>query len=225
MIYLNHVLNSNTPTYGNKDLCNIEKVKEISKGDKSNNSHIHISSHVGTHIDAPYHFCDDGRTIDEYPPEFWICKKPWVIDLIINKNELISYNSIQDQLNEIPELTDILFFRTGFENYRNSSDIDKYIFYNPGISSEIGYWLRENKCIKMIGLDFISLSSYAHRGEGRYAHQAFLCKYEIKDKLFDPILIIEDMKLSNYSIELSNIVISPLRIENGDGSPVTVIAW
>ena len=225
MIYLSHVLSAITPTYGGKDLFNIEKVKKISNGDTSNNSHIHISSHVGTHIDAPYHFCDEGRTLDDYPPEFWVCKKPWVIDLNIKVNELISYNSIQDQLNEIPVLTDILFIRTGFENFRETNEKDKYIFHNPGIDANIGYWLRENKSIKMIGLDFISLSSYAQREEGRLAHKAFLCNHEKGGVSFDPILIIEDMKLINYNRKIENIIVLPLRIEKADGAPVTVLGW
>jgi|TARA_B100000315_G_scaffold247539_1_gene276348 kynurenine formamidase len=54
---------------------------------------------------------------------------------------------------------------------------EKYIFHYPGIDAEIGFWLRENRSIKMLGLDFISLSSYAHRKEGRRAHRAFLCPH------------------------------------------------
>ena len=225
MVYLSHILSANIPTYGGKNLCNIERVKIISNGDTSNNSHIHISSHVGTHIDAPYHFCDSGKTLDEYPPEFLICKYPFVIDLSINKDELILFDKIQNQLHEIPELTDILFIRTGFENCRIGNKKDKYIFHNPGIDADIGHWLRENKSIKMIGIDFISLSSYAHREEGRIAHKAFLSDHEKNGTIFDPILIIEDMKLINYNNKIKNVVVLPLRIEKIDGSPVTVIGW
>ena len=225
MVYLSHVLSAYTPTYGGKDLCNIEKVKKISNGDTSNNSHIHLSSHVGTHIDAPYHFCEDGKTIDEYPPEFWVCKNPWVINLNIKKNELISYNSIQGQLNEIPKSTEILFIRTGFEKYRNMNDKDKFIFQGPGIQADIGYWLRKKTSIKMIGLDFISLSSFVHREEGRLAHQAFLCNHEKDGIRFDPILIIEDMNLINYNKDIENIIVLPLRTKRADGAPVTVVGW
>ena len=32
-----------------------------------NGTRISISTHQGTHLDAPYHFFDDGKTVDEIP--------------------------------------------------------------------------------------------------------------------------------------------------------------
>ena len=37
---------------------------QISKGDVCNLSEFSMCAHNGTHVDAPYHFCDDGKTID-----------------------------------------------------------------------------------------------------------------------------------------------------------------
>ncbi len=223
MIYLSYVLSEDTPTYGDKGLCIIEQVKKILKGDSSNNSQLHISSHTGTHIDAPYHFCSDGKTIDTYPPEFWFCNRPYLIDT--NISDIIRLDSIKDQLDQIPDSTDILLFRSGFEKSRDSQNKSQYIFNNPGIEAKIGFWLRENKSIKIIGMDFISLSSYVDREEGRCAHRAFLCPYEKEGITFDPILIVEDMKLAHFDEKLNNIIVMPLRTQNGDGAPVTVIGW
>ena len=39
----------------------------ISKGDECNLTKLIMSAHSGTHIDAPFHFIDKGRTIDEIP--------------------------------------------------------------------------------------------------------------------------------------------------------------
>jgi kynurenine formamidase len=77
----------------------------------------------------------------------------------------------------------------------------------------------------MIGFDFISLSSYAHRDLGREAHRAFLAELEIDGDNKDPILIIEDMDLSKIKICLSKIIVSPLRFEMADGAPVTVFGF
>ena len=40
-------------------------VKEIKKGDPYNLSEIRFGSHAGTHIDAPYHFCPQGNTVEK----------------------------------------------------------------------------------------------------------------------------------------------------------------
>ena len=118
-----------------------------------------------------------------------------------------------------------MFLRTVFESFRTLGEKKKYIFDNPGIEAEIEFWLRENRSIKLIGIDFISLLSFAHREEGRGAHKAFLCPYGKGGIAFDPILIIEDMKLAQYEENLKNIVVMPLRTKNRDGAPVTVVAW
>ncbi|MBQ5399228.1 MAG: cyclase family protein [Ruminococcus sp.] len=42
-----------------------EYVKSIEKGDEYNLSMFSMSAHTGTHLDAPFHFDDEGKKIDE----------------------------------------------------------------------------------------------------------------------------------------------------------------
>lgn len=49
----------------------IEKLK-ISNGDICNLTEFHMCAHNGTHVDAPYHFCDGGKTIDQVSLERFI---------------------------------------------------------------------------------------------------------------------------------------------------------
>jgi len=67
--------------------------------------------------------------------------------------------------------------------------------------------------------DFISLTSWKNKQEGKNAHLEFLCP----DKGV-PILIIEDMKLSEINQQINFVVILPLIVYEADGSPVTVLA-
>jgi len=48
------------------------KVSEISKGAMCNVTTLKMSVHHGTHVDAPCHFIDGGKTIDEMPLERFI---------------------------------------------------------------------------------------------------------------------------------------------------------
>ena len=50
--------------------CNWEK--KISQGNTLNLSSWWMSSHCGTHIDTPYHFFQDGLTVDQIDPEVFI---------------------------------------------------------------------------------------------------------------------------------------------------------
>jgi arylformamidase len=45
----------------------LEAITEIEKGDDYNTSVLHLPLHLGTHIDFPYHFFDDGKTSEDYP--------------------------------------------------------------------------------------------------------------------------------------------------------------
>ena len=57
MILLSHILNSDTPSYGNRDRFIIEEPSQISEGASANSSKWTFSTnHLGTHIDMPKHF-------------------------------------------------------------------------------------------------------------------------------------------------------------------------
>lgn len=54
----------NTPVYDGDPETRAERIKSIENGDGYNLSEISMSVHSGTHIDAPLHFCEDGKSID-----------------------------------------------------------------------------------------------------------------------------------------------------------------
>ncbi len=209
--FLSFPLSKETPGYGGKTNFTSKSVKSMCSGDSCNQTVLEFDTHLGTHIDAPRHFSESGKTLDEYEPSFWISKNPHILDVNSMPGEIIELSQFKD---EISQECDFLIIRTGFEKYRH-----KEIFWssNPGFSPESADFLRDwCKEIKYIGFDSISLTSYQHREVGKLAHKAFLDDDH-------PILIIEDMKVKHLSSKLKSVVISPLIFSGADGSPVTVI--
>ena len=49
-----------------------ERMLSIEKGDVCNLTKISMCAHNGTHVDAPYHFLDEGRTLDQIPLEAYV---------------------------------------------------------------------------------------------------------------------------------------------------------
>ena len=49
-----------------------EIVSDITKGDLYNLTNISLCTHNGTHVDAPFHFLKDGKTIENIPLEKYI---------------------------------------------------------------------------------------------------------------------------------------------------------
>lgn len=217
MINLSHYLNSQTPAYGGaKDDLEISKNSSICCGDSSNSLKITLKNHIGTHIDFPKHFHDSGKTLNDYPTDFWSFTRPQMLEFPCKEGYLIG---IKDLTDKIGDETDLLIIRTGFENFRYE---EAYWARNPGFDKEVGHYLRENfPKLRCIGFDFISLTSYLNRPLGREAHKSFLADH----KGLEAILIIEDMKLSEVKSPLSQVIIAPLMVDKADGIPVTVFAY
>ncbi len=49
-----------------------EQIKKIDDGELYNLSMVHMCAHNGTHVDAPYHFINHGRTIDAIEVERFV---------------------------------------------------------------------------------------------------------------------------------------------------------
>ena len=49
-----------------------ERIVSIDKGDVYNMSTLSMCVHNGTHIDAPYHFLNDGNTVEQIPLEYFV---------------------------------------------------------------------------------------------------------------------------------------------------------
>ncbi len=217
LMYLSHVLDENTPTYGNRNKFVCEKKSDISKGDIANDSSINTTVHIGTHIDMPYHFFEDGQTIEDFDINYFRFNNVLFIDMIpddlIVKDDLITL--LKKQANK--DSYDILIVKTGICHKRNSKDFWQT---NYGFDLSIAEYLRLNfPNIRVIGFDSISVSSFTNRMLGRESHKAFLNPKQ-------PILLLEDMDLTNLNKDskILKLEIAPLRIAKCDGLPCTIIA-
>lgn len=211
---MSHIYMQKQPAYGGTVEIKIDRIKSINAGDPSNVSQFTMQNHWGTHIDAPNHFFENGKKVIDYPPEFWFFEKPQVVGVKLNLGEILVPG---DWLNSVGRDTDILLFRSGWCKRRN----DKfYTTENPGIHPDVGLYLRKNfPNLRTIGIDWISLSSYLDRELGREAHRAFLDSKGANE----PILVVEDMDLSGNLDGLAAAWVIPIRIEQLDSAPCTVM--
>lgn len=215
--YLSHALDQPLPAYGNSsvELC-IEPIKSLANGDLANTFAFRMENHWGTHIDAPAHFFQNAPSICDYPAAYWLFQHPQVIELSVSPGTLIDVKSLRDK---IYDETDLLMIKTGFERWRGKA---LYSTENPGVRAEVGLWLRDRYGkIRALGFDFVSLSSYVHREEGRAAHRAFLDPNGIGNS----ILLIEDMHLEDDLSDIKQVCAFPLLMKGLDSAPCTVVAY
>jgi len=217
-LFLSHVLGSKTPAYGGGYPLKVIKTKSISDGDSCNEASVSLPLHLGTHVDAPLHFDTKGSSIDQLDPEYWICRRPWLLDVPVSTDGLLGLEALGGVTDGVPEDCDLLLLRTGFENIREQ-DPDRYATRGPVLGDDLATWLREMSSLKFVGLDTISASSLINRSMGRRTHATLL---GASDR--PAVLIVEDMHLSELASPPSEVWILPLRIVGADGAPVTVIA-
>ena len=216
-IWLSHVLSVHTPMYGGLNAISITSYSSISQGDSCNSGSVNLPFHSGTHIDAPRHFIDNGKAVDSFLPDFWIFNHPFVVDVFASPGQLIGVKDINSYVCFSPkEQVDIFIIRSGFETYRSK---DNYSLNGPGLTAELSDFIKLNyPCVRVVGMDFISVSSFSNRQVGRKAHKAFLK---------NDILLLEDMKLSSIkpSDDLMKVIALPIRIKGSDGAPITIIGY
>lgn len=215
IIFLSHFLDDSTPGYGGVKSFEQVHVSEIAKGATSNSQKWTLSNHVGTHIDLPSHFDDQGRRLEEFLAAEWVMVKPFLVNLDVVENQIIEHSAIFDS---IPMDCDILLIKTKYQDYRDQS---KYWSSGPGLSPDLAEWIRKNRPgIKILGFDFISITSFSNRPLGRTAHRKFLGAEG--ENL--PLRVIEDMKLDQLAVSPQRITVAPFLVRTADGTPVTVIA-
>ena len=212
--FLSYPFTTIMPVYGNPaQVLDIEQLKCPSKGDSCSTYRIIFENHWGTHVDAPAHFFKTGRTVADYPADFWLFKRPQVINVSLKSAELLKIK----HLKKISKITDLLLVRSGWFKKRGKPD---YSLRNPGVHAEVGEYLRHQyPNIRAIGFDWISLSSRLDRDMGRLAHRVFLNPL----KPGKPILIIEDMDLSAAGKSLRQVQVAPWQIRGVDSAPCTIV--
>ena len=132
--YLSHILDNDTPTYGNEYSISIKQSHNIENGAIANESNIATTTHIGTHIDFPYHFFSEGQTIENYNASFWVFSDPLIVEMEV-KNEIIKDEliSVLEQFHH-QKNTDLIMVKTGAESIRRSK---KFWAENPGFDPSL----------------------------------------------------------------------------------------
>lgn len=170
-----------------------------------------LSSHTGTHIDAPFHFVKNGIKIDQISID-----RLMGIGLLIkipkSKNSAISKSDIQSfekRFGKIPNNSSV-FFYTGWQKNLKK---DNYFLENPGLNESAAKYLTSKK-INLVGIDSPSID--LGKDESFSVHHIFSK---------NNILIVENLaNLQKISSTEFSFTVLPLKLKDATGSPVRAIA-
>ncbi|HCZ06832.1 MAG: hypothetical protein PWP37_1223 [Thermotogota bacterium] len=208
------------PTYPDTPRTRFEAVERMKDGSEVNTTIIHHFSHAGTHVDAPFHFCKDGWTLDQIPLDYFIFEHPVMVD---SEKRPAKRFTLEDLKGIDLDGVDLIMFRSHFAKLRKI-DAAAYRFLFPGISEDLARFLREEvPSLKAIMLDFLSADPLVEGiREGHVAHLWLLSNRFSKKR---PIIIFEDVNLEPIvGKKVKRIIALPVRFKGLDGAPVSVLA-
>ncbi len=152
---------------------------------------VEISTHTGTHCDAPYHFFEDGRTIDEIPLETYVGPAT-ILDLRYKKpGAAIERDDVARFAERIAE-GDIVLLNTGWGHKRaNTAEfLTKYVY----LGGEAAQYLVD-RGVKGVGIDAVSLGGYDDPSKAVPAHKAMLGNGKfIVEELYFPDEVMDGRK-------------------------------
>jgi kynurenine formamidase len=188
------------------------------------------SEHGGTHIDAPIHFAEGRKTVDELELD-QLTDAAVVVDVTakaaVNADDQITvadFQAWEEKHGRIPENA-IVLLHTGFS--KRWPDAEKYLgtaekgpgavakLHFPGLHPDAARWLTAERRIKAVGIDTASIDF----GQSTL----FESHRVLADKnvpIFENVAGLEQLPATGALV-----IALPMKIKGGSGGPLRIVAW
>jgi arylformamidase len=185
----------------------IEQRASIAEGDPFNLSWLSLSCHTGTHVDAPYHFLQEGATVDNLP-----------LDVLVGPAFIAEVDKLEGRAIQVYDLASLhfpadttrLLIKTSNSNFwedRLSEFEPNYVYLEPKTAE----WLVK-RGIRLIGVDYLSVEAFGVE------------KHRVHETLLQAgVVVVEGLNLSRVPAGRCDLLCLPLKIEGRDGAPARVL--
>ena len=169
----------------------------MSKGHPYNVSQLMMGSHTGTHIDAPYHFEPNGRTIDEISLDACIgpCRVVEIPDAVAITERHVAAANLGK--------TGRILFKTRNSKLWGKKFQRNFTYITPDAAKFL-----VKRGVRLVGIDYLSVEQFG--SEDFMTHHTLLRKR---------VVILEGIDLSRVKPGDYDLIVLPLKILGGDGSP------
>ena len=197
-------LSPELPCWPGDTAYELERVQEIDKGATANVSSLTMSAHMGTHVDAPDHFLNNGKTVEKLALSV-LSGRAYV--LYLPEVDLITAAILEQA--EIPPRTRRVLFKTRNSEYW-SQQLKDFQTDFVALSPDAAQYLVD-RGVKLVGIDYLSIAPYR---QGLAAHQILLKA---------GMVILEGLDLSAVSPGRYTLYCLPLKLAGSDGAPARAI--
>jgi arylformamidase len=180
----------------------IERKTLINKSEGTSNlSRYSFGSHTGTHVDPPFHFIENGVTVDNLPLELLMGRARVV--------EVTAPRIDEAVLEEFDFTVDarILFKTRNSYLLSKKNFVEDYVYITQGAAAAL-----VSDGIKVVGIDYLSVERFGD--ESFQTHRTLLGAGTV---------IIEGLDLREIEPGDYEMICLPLKIKDGDGAPARVV--
>lgn len=187
------------------------------------------AEHGGTHIDAPVHFAEGRRSVDEIPLS-QLMGPAVVVDVRrsaqANRDHLIAVSELADWESTHGRIPDdsIVLFRTGFSRFW--PDAEAYLgtamkgeagvaaLHFPGLHPDAAAWLVAERSVKAVGIDTASIDHGQSKG-----FESHVRLMEANVPAFENVAHLDRLPATGAWV-----IALPMKIEGGSGGPLRIVA-
>lgn len=183
----------------------LDPISLIDSGSEANVSQLSCGVHTGTHVDAPHHFMNDHRTVENLSLDVLI--GPALVVQIFEEVKVVTAEILEKASIPVGTLRLLLKTRNShFWNSRSPAFQQDYV----GISQDAAEWI-VSRGIKLVGIDYLSIAT---KGQIVHTH---------KTLLKPGVIILEGLNLSHVPPGCYDLYCLPLNLVNSDGAPARSI--
>jgi arylformamidase len=195
-------LSSQLPSFPGEPRFTMDSVEQISDGGPYNASTLHLAAHTGTHVDAPYHFLADGRTVDQLPLEILVgkCRVIEVSDRERIERADLEAADLRDDIR--------LLVKTRMSGLLHQPEFRRDLVH---LTADAATYLVQAG-LKLVGVDYLSVDAF---GDQEYPAHTILLSADV--------IIVEGLDLSQVEPGEYDLTCLPLPVVGGDGAPARVV--
>jgi arylformamidase len=175
-------------------------ISRIAAGDPANVTRLSLGSHTGTHVDAPRHFVEGGRTVESLSIDA-LCGPARVVHIddpvSVKRRDLEPHRGTPRIL--LQTRNGSLWEQRGFQK--------DFVYLEPDAAD----WLVEQR-VKLVGIDYLSIEKF--NSSDYHAHHALLGA---------GIVIVEGLDLRRVEPGDYELYCLPMKVVGADGAPARVI--
>jgi arylformamidase len=175
--------------------------------DGFNTSVMSLGSHTGTHVDAPWHFLENGTRLDDIPIGRWsgLCH----VARIPDHRDIVTATDLEAA--QIPLGTTHLLLKTRNSSLWNKPRPWQFDPAFVGIAASAAQWIVDSGA-GLVGIDYFSIGPF---NEPEHETHLILLTHDV--------LILEGLDLRRVPPGPYTLTCLPLRVLSGDGAPARAI--